>query len=152
VNLHELLRELAGTVVPPDVNVTLALDAKPASIVGHYEPLRRAMENVIRNAIEATRGEGQLGISTARNGAGAIEVRIADDGPGIPLDQRDRVVDPYVTGKTDGTGLGLVLVRQTVEQHRGHLRVEDTAGGGATFVLALVGVMDTTRRSSSASS
>ncbi len=87
-----------------------------------------------------------------RNGAGAIEVRVADDGPGIPSDQRDRVFDPYVTGKADGTGLGLAMVRQTVEQHQGHIRVEETPGGGATFILDLAGVVETTRRSPSAAS
>ena len=152
VNLHELLGELAGTVIPASVTVRLALEAEPPSIVGHYEPLRRALSNIIRNAVEATGGEGHLAISTAWNGMGALEVRVADDGPGIPSDQRERVFDPYVTGKTDGTGLGLVLVRQTVEQHRGHITVEDTSGGGATFVLTLVGVVDTARRSSPASS
>ena len=152
VDLHELVRELARTVVPPSVSVTLALEAAPAVIVGHYDPLRRALENVFRNAVEATGGEGHLTISSMRNGSGAIEIRVADDGPGIPVDQRDRVFDPYVTGKANGTGLGLALVRQTVELHQGHIRVEETPGGGATFILGLAGVMETNRRSPSAAS
>ena len=77
---------------------------------------------------------------------------MADDGPGIPADQQDRVFDPYVTGKANGTGLGLALVRQTVQQHQGQIRLEETPGGGATFILALVGVKEAPRRPASEAS
>jgi two-component system nitrogen regulation sensor histidine kinase NtrY len=154
VDLHELVRELASTVVPQSTTITLALEAAPATIVGHYEPLRRALENVLRNAVEATDGEGHLTIASTRDvaGGGGIEVRVSDNGPGVPTDQQDRVFDPYVTGKANGTGLGLALVRQTVEQHHGHIRLEETPGGGATFILALVGASEPSRTSPSAAS
>ena len=66
-------------------------------------------------------------------------VEVSDDGPGIPAPERATVFDPYVTGKAEGTGLGLALVKQAVEQHSGDIRIEDTPGGGATFVITLQG-------------
>ena len=62
-------------------------------------------------------------------------VTIADHGPGIPAELRQRVFEPYFTTKADGTGLGLALVRVTLESHRGTIAVRDTPGGGATFAI-----------------
>jgi len=136
VDVNELLRELVRSVIPNSMTVDLRLDATEASIVGHYDPLRRALGNVLRNAVEATGGTGNVTVSVHQSD-GATIVRVADDGPGIPAPERARIFDPYVTGKTEGTGLGLALVKQTVEQHSGDIRIEDTPGGGATFVVTL---------------
>ena len=56
---------------------------------------------------------------------------------GIPDDLRQRVFEPYFTTKQDGTGLGLALVRQTIEAHKGSITVAETPGGGATFSIVL---------------
>jgi len=64
-------------------------------------------------------------------------VTIADHGAGIPDDLRQRVFEPYFTTKRDGTGLGLALVRQTIEAHNGTISVAGTPGGGATFSIVL---------------
>jgi two-component system sensor histidine kinase FlrB len=55
----------------------------------------------------------------------------------VPPDLVDRIFDPYFTAKTGGTGLGLALVKQTVEMHGGTIQVAETPGGGATFVVRL---------------
>jgi signal transduction histidine kinase len=57
----------------------------------------------------------------------------------VPPEIAGRLFDPYVTGKSGGTGLGLALARQTVEMHRGAIAVEQTPGGGATFVVRMRG-------------
>lgn len=105
------------------------------TLMGQYEPLRRAFANLLRNASEAMDGSGTIDVAVRRDG-GTLTVAIADHGPGIPLDQRHRVFEPYFTTKVDGTGLGLALVRQTVEAHRGSVTVDETPGGGASFVVA----------------
>jgi hypothetical protein len=66
-----------------------------------------------------------------------VTVSVADHGPGIPPEDRHRVFEPYFTRKADGTGLGLAIVKQVVDLHRGGLRLEETPGGGATFVMTL---------------
>ena len=136
VDLVELLEELGRTAVPDGVRVSVAANGgdRP-TLVGHYEPLRRAFSNLLRNASEAMGGEGRIDVGVGGNGDELI-VTIADHGPGIPEELRQRVFEPYFTTKEDGTGLGLALVRQALEAHRGTIRVAGTPGGGATFVLA----------------
>jgi signal transduction histidine kinase len=103
---------------------------------GYYEPLRRAFANLLRNAAEAMGGTGRIDVAIAPVGVGGCAVTITDHGPGVPAELKPRLFEPYFTTKADGTGLGLALVRQTVEAHGGSVSVGDTPGGGATFTIA----------------
>jgi len=134
VDLVELLEELGRTGVPAGVRVTVHANGGPRSLLGHYEPLRRAFSNLYRNAAEAMSGQGTIDVTVTGGGSGLV-VAIADHGPGIPAELRQRVFEPYFTTKNDGTGLGLALVRVTLEAHRGSISVGDTPGGGATFAI-----------------
>ena len=134
VDIVELLEELGRTAVTADVRVQVAANGGRRSIQGHYEPLRRAFSNLFRNAAEAMGGHGTIDVSVSGEGRGIV-VAVADHGPGIPAELRGRVLEPYVTTKPGGTGLGLALVRQTVDAHQGTIAVSETVGGGATFTL-----------------
>src|SRR5216117_1695269 len=140
VDLVDLLMDLGKSAVPGDVAVTVrangAGEGPPCRLLGHYEPLRRAFSNLLRNAAEAMDGHGTIEIAVSRDGPGIL-VTIADHGRGISDELRHRVFEPYFTTKQDGTGLGLALVRQTVEAHNGSITVADTPGGGATFSIVL---------------
>jgi signal transduction histidine kinase len=138
VDLAELLTELARTSVPPTMRVKLALDPALPTLLGHYDPLRRAFGNIVRNAVEACEAQGEIEVG-ARAEDGGVRVEIRDHGPGVPPELAGRLFDPYVTGKSGGTGLGLALARQTVETHQGAIAVEPTPGGGATFVVRMRG-------------
>jgi signal transduction histidine kinase len=138
VDLVELLEELARTTLPPGMAARLDLDRATPTLLGHYDPLRRAFSNILRNAVEACEGKGQLDISVAPENGGA-RVTVRDHGPGVSPEDVARIFEPYYTGKAGGTGLGLALVRQTVELHGGTIEVEPTPGGGATFVVRLRG-------------
>ena len=133
VDLVELLEELGRTAVPEQVAVAVQANGR-RSIQGHYDPLRRAFSNLFRNAAEAMGGRGTIDVSVAGEGRGIV-VTVADHGPGIPPELRGRVFQPYMTTKVDGTGLGLALVRQTVDAHSGTIAASETPGGGATFTL-----------------
>jgi len=145
VDLVELLGELGRTGVPDGVEVRLTANGGGEegggsggggvrTMLGHYEPLRRAFANLYRNAAEAMQGHGVIDV-TVTGDSDALAVTIADHGPGIPAEFRQRVFEPYFTTKADGTGLGLALVRLTLEAHRGTISVSETAGGGATFLI-----------------
>lgn len=145
VDLGELLAELLKTSVPETMHPLLRVDPAAPRIIGHYDPLHRAFSNLIRNAVEACQQQGGLeiavGIEEDREGAGeeiaGVRVMIADHGPGVPSEQRARIFEPYVTHKDGGTGLGLALVKQAIEFHRGTIEVGETPGGGATFIVRL---------------
>jgi signal transduction histidine kinase len=134
VDVAELLEELGRTSVPDGVEVRLTGNGGQRTILGHYEPLRRAFANLYRNAAEAMQGQGAIDVTVSSADAELL-VTIADHGPGIPADLRQRVFEPYFTTKSDGTGLGLALVRITMEAHGGTISVGETPGGGATFSI-----------------
>jgi signal transduction histidine kinase len=137
VDLVELLDELGRTGVPAGVDVRLTPNGGGGArtIMGHYEPLRRAFANLYRNAAEAMQGHGVIDVTVTAESE-ALVVTVADHGPGIPAELRPRVFEPYFTTKADGTGLGLALVRITLEAHAGTISVDETPGGGATFSIA----------------
>jgi signal transduction histidine kinase len=136
VDLGELLGELLRTSLPAKMRHSLVIEPGSPQVAGHYDPLRRAFSNLIRNAVEACGGEGLLDVHIAPDGEG-VRVALADHGPGVPADRRSRIFEPYVTDKIEGTGLGLAIVKQAVEFHHGAIEVSETPGGGATFTIRL---------------
>jgi signal transduction histidine kinase len=134
VDLVELVRDVVTGIAPTQMPVQI--DVPPSVTVrGHYEPLRRAIQNLVRNAFEATDRRGiHIAIASVN---GTIRIVVRDHGPGVPPSLRERIFEPYFTTKKQGTGLGLALARQTVEAHGGNLCVEDADGGGARFVMAI---------------
>jgi signal transduction histidine kinase len=139
VDFTELLAELARTSLPTTMKARADLDPATPVLLGHYDPLRRAFSNILRNAVEACQDQGELEISAGPDGGGGVRIEIRDHGPGVPPEIADRIFDPYCTGKAGGTGLGLALVKQTIEMHGGTISVSETPGGGATFLVRLAG-------------
>ena len=135
VDLVELLEELSRTAVPDGVRVSVHANGGRQTLLAYYDPLRRAFSNLLRNASEAMGGQGRIDVAISGGPGDGVVVTIADHGPGIPEDLRQRVFEPYFTTKQDGTGLGLALVRQTLEACRATIRADETPGGGATFTM-----------------
>jgi len=105
------------------------------------QELGRVLLNLINNSFDALKeqGDAQLTISTAQTASG-IEIRLSDNGPGIPEDIRDRVFEPFFTTKAtgEGTGLGLSLSYDIITKgHRGTMTVGTGPEGGAEFVITL---------------
>jgi PAS domain S-box-containing protein len=94
--------------------------------------LRRAVLNLIKNAAEAIAEDGTIGISLDVEDADLV-IRVKDNGTGIPEELHERIFEPYFSTKEDGTGLGLVTVKQVVEDHGGTISVDSRAGDGAKF-------------------
>jgi signal transduction histidine kinase len=91
-----------------------------------------------RQAMEAAEKGRTLTVRTRRHGP-RIEIQVIDDGPGIPAEMKPKIFDWFFTTKPpgEGTGLGLAVSREILQAHGGNLRIEDTPGGGATFVLEI---------------
>ena len=112
--------------IPPDL----------PSIRVDRRQFQEVLFNLIRNAGQAIRPPGTITIR-ARHHNGQVEIEIVDTGTGIPSDQLDKIYDPFFTTKDPGkgTGLGLFIVRQIVEQNEGRISVRSAVGAGTTFVL-----------------
>jgi nitrogen fixation/metabolism regulation signal transduction histidine kinase len=111
----------------------------PASAVmveGDWTLLRQALANVIKNALEATEDGDRIRVVLERGDTHA-RILVEDEGPGWPEGGREQSMDPYVTTKAEGTGLGLSLVQRTMLQHGGAVELGDRAGGGARVTLRL---------------
>jgi signal transduction histidine kinase len=91
----------------------------------------------VRNALEALRDipSGHIALLAYREPDGRTAISVADSGPGIPADQREKVFVPFFTTKRQGSGIGLTLVRQIAAAHGAGVDVSQTPGGGATVRL-----------------
>jgi signal transduction histidine kinase len=141
--------------------VTALIDQALNSVAGHWQggnvtvlrdyrrdlplvPLdeklcEQAFLNLVQNAYEAMEPDGgslRVAVSAARlNGRDGVEIRLQDSGPGVPGEMRDQIFNPFVTTKKTGVGLGLSIVSKIVDEHHGTIRLENTDGNGAGFVI-----------------
>jgi len=127
----------------PDVRITVHGGA--TLLDADEDLLHRIMVNLILNAVQAGKGAGDIRVTVgpARPGdlpAGAgidspVRLEVRDNGPGIPEELRERLFQPFVTGRPGGTGLGLAIVQRAVEAHRGLVLVDSRPGKGTTFTI-----------------
>ena len=102
-----------------------------------HEQVGQAVQNLLRNALEAVpESGGEIRVRLDEEGSYAT-VEVADNGPGIPVEERVRVFHLYHTTKAEGTGVGLSLVHRIADEHGGRVEIDDTPGGGATLRLYL---------------
>ena len=108
-------------------------------ILGNEVLLSWALENVVKNALDAMAGRGgEIRLQVRKGLPGWVHLRIKDTGPGVDPEVRDKIFEPGVSGKDRGWGVGLTLSRRIVESgHKGHIYLLDTEGAGATFEVRL---------------
>jgi len=119
-------RDLAATK-----GIALTAGTGPAaSPLPQFDPsqMQRALDNLIINAIQNTPAGGTINVDASRRD-GSLLLRVADTGPGIAEDVRERLFEPFVTGRADGTGLGLAIVREIARHHHGNVRLLRDVGG-----------------------
>ncbi|MDB5454606.1 MAG: multi-sensor signal transduction histidine kinase [Caulobacter sp.] len=144
-NLTELLRQgvFAQRVVDPETEVELEAPAEEVMINGDVRMIGQALTNVLKNAGEAVAARRQKtpeprGRVVTRLVADGDElcILVEDNGVGLPLRDRDRLTEPYVTTRDKGTGLGLAIVKRIMEDHEGELLLTDARDGpGARVIL-----------------
>jgi signal transduction histidine kinase len=110
----------------------------PAGLMGNVDPdqMRQVLVNLLMNASQALGGRGHVWAEGETAPDGATRLRVRDDGPGIPDENRRRIFDALFTTKAKGSGLGLALCRRIMEAHGGTIELEATASG-ASFVLTI---------------
>ena len=132
-----LERLLANDLAARDIHLTMSVTPETLEIAADIELLDQALINLVRNAIEALRDApaGRIALSAHRDPDGRVAIAVADNGPGIAPDQREKIFVPFFTTKRQGSGVGLTLVRQIATAHGGTVDVSNTPGGGATVSL-----------------
>jgi two-component system nitrogen regulation sensor histidine kinase NtrY len=141
VNFGEIVRSVVALYgVHQGVAWDVRVDTGLGIVRVDPEQMRRALINLIDNAVAAVHGVGTIEIVARRwSEPGSLRVDVADRGPGIEAAQREKVFTPYFSTKPRGTGLGLAIVQRVVVEHRGSIRVEDNVGGGARFIIEIPG-------------
>jgi signal transduction histidine kinase len=133
--VDEFVRTSPQVTEAADVEVVKA--ATDCAVALDRALMRRVLANLCLNAIEASRpARARIHLGVARTRERAV-LTVADEGPGIPRDLRERIFDPYFTTKGSGTGLGLAIVKKIVLQHGGDIQAGERPGGGASFAIAL---------------
>jgi PAS domain S-box-containing protein len=130
-------RELLST--DPDMRgVSVELTGIERDTIIHADPelMKAVLLNLIINAAQAMGHAGRIVVSIAETDE-RCQITVADQGPGIPEDIREKVFDPFFTTKHRGTGLGLAVARRTVDLHGGKIRFECPPGGGTVMIVSL---------------
>ena len=139
-DLHDLIRETLALYSghPNGVRFATEFDERLGRVELDEEQMKRVFINLIDNAIDAMPKGGYLSIRTFRDDfQGTLKIEFSDDGPGISVEDRNRLFLPYFTTKRRGTGLGLAIVNRIIADHEGAIEVRDNVPQGTTFEIRL---------------
>jgi signal transduction histidine kinase len=131
-----ILEMLEGEFERKKVHLVTGLHAAPVYGQMNKHLLKVAISHLLRNSLEATAPQGEIHVTTALDQSHAILV-IQDSGRGMAPEVVTRVFEPYYTTKVGGTGLGMVFVRQIVDEHRGTINLDSQVGQGTTVTIRL---------------
>jgi len=140
IDVGEMVRYAATTTVPQTMKLRLEVAEGLPMILGFHDALAGAVANVLLNAVDACNGCGTVSVSvseTTLQQQAAVRIVVADDGPGIPTTQLQRIWEPYVTNTAGGTGLGLAIARQAIWAHDGVVAAESQPGTGTQIQFVL---------------
>jgi signal transduction histidine kinase len=114
----------------------LRFDTPSAGVPARFDArlLRRAVRNLLENAVRASAGRGEVAVRVVAEG-GDVVIAVADRGPGVPAELLPRIFDPYFSTHDTGTGLGLPITRRIVEEHGGTIQAHNREGGGLEVVI-----------------
>ncbi|MEN3058929.1 MAG: ATP-binding protein [Candidatus Methanosuratincola petrocarbonis] len=138
IDLTDFLEKLVGDAkIPRRIRVSIAVEEGAGEIRSDPSMLRRALTNLITNAVQAMPGEGCLSIAARPTREGGTAITVSDTGIGIPPEIKARLFQPFLTGKPKGMGLGLSVVSRFVELLGGEVSCESEVGKGSSFTIGL---------------
>ncbi len=139
-SLHDVMNEVTALYrgAHKDVELIVSLDQDLPSLNFDREQLKRVMVNLLDNAIQAMQHKGRVWLSTKHDAKRRLAVvSVADEGPGIAPEDREKLFVPYFTRKKTGTGLGLAIVRRIITDHEGQIHASQNQPKGAVFTFEL---------------
>jgi signal transduction histidine kinase len=139
LNLIEEVNHAVDQTFPAAVETGVQVERRFAAhlppLLMQRDHLSQILVNLLQNAREALSGKGKVTVSVSVRRDEAVEIIIADNGPGISPDKVEKVFEQYYSTKEKGTGLGLAIVKHNVELYAGKVRAESELGKGARFIL-----------------
>jgi signal transduction histidine kinase len=111
--------------------------AVPQRALCDPEQIYQVVLNLVVNAVQALPAGGNVWLRMLAESSGSVGFEVEDDGPGLPAEIRERIFQPFVTGRDGGTGLGLAFVDRIVKAHRGRVAVRSEPGKGTVFEVRL---------------
>jgi signal transduction histidine kinase len=144
-SVERAAESVLGLALEAGITITTDIPNNLPPVWMDDEKIQRVLINLLDNALRHTPRGGQINIEASHRPKGKlVTVRVVDTGPGIPTEARSRIFDKFVQLDPQrvlrghkGTGLGLTFCKLVIEAHKGHIWVEDGAGGGAAFCFTL---------------
>jgi two-component system nitrogen regulation sensor histidine kinase GlnL len=148
VNIHEILERVRSLLVaefPGSLKVRRDYDTSLPELIGDREQLIQAVLNIARNAAQAMEGSGEIILRSRslrqvtlakKRYRLAMEIKVIDNGPGIPADILERMFYPLVSGREGGSGLGLTIAQNFIQHHHGTIDCTSRPGN-TVFILRL---------------
>lgn len=133
--LEETIQSLAPQLEAQNIRATIDCP-RGLTCSADRDMLRRAVLNLMLNALDVLTAGGEIVLTAVRTTAG-LEIEVADSGPGVPVTNLDRLFEPFFTTKPGGTGLGLAIVERIAAAHGGRVAAANCPEGGAAFTLLL---------------
>jgi signal transduction histidine kinase len=141
VDVNTVLSDVARLARPEaaraGVEIVLDLARGLPPVTADAELLAQASGNLVSNGVQAMSGGGTLVVASRRLAPGGVEIRVSDQGMGIPPENLEKIFRLYFTTKPGGSGIGLAMVYRIVQMHDGRIDVESTVGKGTTVKLTL---------------
>lgn len=141
INLNDVVRTVVRLTEPAAgrIKIEMRLAAEIPPVDADRDQMKRCLNNLLKNSIEASRETGKITVITreVRSGGNCIEIEIRDNGAGMDEATLEKIFEPYFTTKERGTGLGLAIVRKIIEDHHGEIRMQSKKGVGTRVTIRL---------------
>ncbi len=137
--LREIIKGISAVATQSGVELNATICEDPCILLGDAVQVRRAIQNVVINAVQASaEKKGSVKVTCTKKDF-YVDLLIEDNGPGIAPAELNRIFDPYFTTKQakSGTGLGLYITKKVVQDHNGSIKVDTTPGVGSIFTIRL---------------
>ena len=140
IDLNQVIQEvkalMGDAMAEKGVRLVDRLDPNLPPIEADPNQIKQVLLNLVKNALEATEGKGEISLSSGFKNA-QVWFAVQDMGKGMPDDVLEKIFHPFYTTKDKGTGLGLAVINKIVTDHHGTVTVDSVAGSGSTFTVKL---------------
>ena len=135
--INEFIAQQTEELEDSKLNITVNNELENVLVNLSTDAFKSSLQNLLNNACQASEGITNIFIELVYLGEESIQIKVIDDGPGIPDSIKPHLFEPFVTTRTNGTGLGLAVVDAVVRAHKGKIMVNDAPGKGTCFTITL---------------